>query len=90
MSTHRKQRRPLYQCSTMTMGRMIREPDRAVGPSDIAAAGVGPRSYRGIRDWIASGKLPAPIKLPNGRVIWLARDVLQAVGIEPGVQEINA
>ncbi len=48
--------------------------------ADLKAANlVG--SHQAASRWVKAGKLPKPIVLPNGRLRWLARDVLKAIGV---------
>jgi excisionase family DNA binding protein len=61
-----------------TLADLSADPERLIDAADMARIGlVG--SYGGITRWVASGGLAEPYRLPSGRMVWRAGDVLAAV-----------
>ncbi len=67
--------------SSCTFGALRAKPDALVSLKDLNAANIV-GSHQSARRWVEAGKLPEPIVLPNGRLRWLARDVLKAIGVD--------
>ncbi len=67
--------------SNCTFGTLRAKPDALVSVADLKAANII-GSHQAARRWVEAGKLPEPIVLPNGRLRWLARDVLKAIGVD--------
>ena len=78
--SYRRNRR-LGSRSTMTLRYMQEHPEILVSPQDMASAGVGPGSYQALAYWIFKQKVPPPIRLPNGRLKWVARKLLKHLGL---------
>ena len=74
-------RKPLDQMSNATLGDFFREPDSLVVYADIASA-TPYRSYKSINHAVENGHLREPVRLPNGRPVWRAGDVLHDLGLE--------
>jgi hypothetical protein len=65
---------PLGVAHTTTSADFRSKPDQLFGPHDLAAAGlVGSRTglYRALR----RGRLPAPMRLASGRLVWYGRTI---------------
>ncbi len=73
-----RKRKPLRERSEMTFGDMERNPDALVGPADLAAAGIV-GSYSAIGRQVKDGRLPEPLRLPNGRPTWRAGTIVNVV-----------
>ncbi len=84
MSTlsYSRQRKPLRALSDLTFVDLERQPDRLIGPADLASSGIS-GSYASISRAVRAGKLPQPIRMPSGRLAWRVRDVLSALGVNP-------
>ncbi len=78
--SYRRNRR-LGSGSTMTLRYMQENPETLVSPQDMASAGIGPGSYQALAYWVFMGEVPPPIRLPNGRLKWRARDLLKRLGL---------
>ncbi len=74
-------RKSLNQMSDATLGDFFQKPDSLVVPADIASA-TPLRSYKSIKRAIDNGHLREPVRLPNGRHVWRAGDVLHDLGLE--------
>src|SRR5262245_16682311 len=68
----KRRQRPLGDTSTATVGDFRAKPDRLFSADDIAAAGII-RSRTALFRAIRYGRLPAPIRLPGGRLAWRGR-----------------
>ena len=76
-----RKRPPLAKRSTTTFGDFLKHPDKLVGPADLASADIV-RSYPTIARWVDKGALRKPMRLPSGRIVWRAGDVLVDLGLQ--------
>ena len=74
------QKRKKHQKPSTTIGDLIAKPDSFVSMADLKAAKIV-GSHQAAKRWVEAGKLPNPIRLPNGQNRWIARGVLRAIGI---------
>ncbi len=78
--TSPRKRLPLAKLSITTFGDFLENPDKLVGPADLASADIV-RSYPTIQRWVGKGALRKPMRLPSGRIVWRAGDVLDDLGL---------
>ncbi|WP_428673855.1 helix-turn-helix transcriptional regulator [Reyranella sp.] len=65
---------PLGVAHTTTPADFRSKPDQLFGPHDLAAAGiVGSRT--GLHRALKRGRLPAPMRLASGRLVWYGRTI---------------
>ncbi len=76
-----RKRPPLAELSNTTFGDLLEHPDKLVGPADLASADIV-RSYPTIARWVDKGALRKPMRLPSGRIVWRAGDVIQDLGLQ--------
>ena len=82
MDTNASRKRfPLAKLSNTTFGDFLSNPDKLVGPADLASADIV-RSYPTIARWVDKGELRKPMRLPSGRIVWRAGDVLDDLGLQ--------
>ena len=75
-------RKKLSERSNATLGDILKHPDRKVGPSDLASAGIC-GSYSTLGAWIEKGWLPEPHIMPNGQKFWFGSEIAAALGLGP-------
>lgn len=63
------------------LGTLVARPAALVSVADLKDANIV-TSHQAAKRWVRTGKLPEPLRLPNGAIRWLARDVLRALGID--------
>ena len=78
MAGRQKRQKP-----STTIGDLIAKPDSFVSLADLKAAKIV-GSHQAAKRWEDAGKLPKPIRLPNGQKRWIAGSVLRAIGIGGG------
>ena len=76
-----RKRPPLAKRSTTAFSDFLKHPDKLVGPADLASADIA-GSYPTITRWVDKGALRKPVRLPSGRIVWRAGDVLDDLGLE--------
>ena len=76
-----RKRPSLAELSNTSFGDFLKNPDKLVGPADLASADIV-RSYPTIARWVDKGALRKPMRLPSGRIVWRAGDVLNDLGLQ--------
>lgn len=77
-----RKRPPLPERSSVTFSDIVARPDELYSPADLASAGLF-GSYASYYRAVQAGKIPAPKRLPSGRLVQTGRAVLDALDLWP-------